>query len=62
MLKLKIKKIDIDAKFFIIDRKEILFYISKDKNQDDVAVWINSEFFAQAFAALFDKAVGDEGK
>jgi sugar-specific transcriptional regulator TrmB len=62
ILKLKIKKIDVDAKFFIIDRKEILFYISKDKNQDDVAVWINSEFFAQAFATLFDKAVGSEGK
>ena len=61
-LKLKIKKIDVDAKFFIVDRKEILFYISKDKNQDDIAVWINSEFFAQAFAVLFDKAVGGEGK
>lgn len=59
ILKLKIKKIGIDAKFFIIDRKEILFYISKDKNSEDVAVWINSEFFAQAFAALFDKAVGN---
>jgi sugar-specific transcriptional regulator TrmB len=58
ILEIKIKKIDIDAKFFIVDRKEILFYISKDKNQDDVAVWINSEFFAQAFATLFDKAVG----
>ena len=58
ILKLKIKEIDIDAKFFIVDRKEILFYISKDKNQDDVAVWINSEFFARAFATLFDKAVG----
>jgi len=58
ILKLKIKRIDIEAKFFIVDRKEILFYISKDKNQDDVAVWINSEFFARAFAMLFDKAVG----
>ena len=56
-LKLKIKKIDVDAKFFIVDRKEILFYISKDKNQEDVAVWINSEFFAQAFATLFDKVI-----
>ncbi len=59
ILKLKIKKIDIDAKFFIVDRKEILFYISKDKNQEDIAVWINSEFFSQAFAALFDKAIGE---
>ena len=57
-LEIKIKKIDVDAKFFIVDRKEILFYISKDKNQDDIAVWINSEFFSQAFATLFDKAVG----
>ncbi|MBU2503613.1 MAG: hypothetical protein KJ879_00980 [Nanoarchaeota archaeon] len=67
VLKIKIKKIDIDSKFFIIDRKEILFYISRDvdekvgnegKKNEDLAVWINSEFFAQAFAALFDKAVG----
>jgi len=55
----KIKKIDIEAKFFIVDRKEILFYLSKDqveKDKDDTAIWINSEFFAQAFAALFEKA------
>ena len=62
ILKLKIKKIDVDAKFFIVDRKEILFYISKDKNQEDVAVWINSEFFAQAFATLFDKAVEEKSR
>ena len=60
ILEIKIKKIDIDAKFFIIDRKEILFYISKDKNQEDIAVWINSEFFAKAFATLFERAIGSQ--
>lgn len=55
---MKIQKITIDAKFFIIDRKEILFYLSKDENKEDIAIWINSEFFAQAFASLFDKAIG----
>ena len=47
----------------------MLFYISKDsrdtaqdsamknRNQEDIAIWLNSEFFAQAFAALFDKAM-----
>jgi HTH-type transcriptional regulator, sugar sensing transcriptional regulator len=54
---MKIKPIQIDTKFFIIDRKEILFYISKDSKQGETAVWINSEFFSQAFASLFDKAV-----
>lgn len=55
-LKIKIKKIDIDAKFFIVDKTEILFYISKDKSED-VAIWLNSEFFAQAFSTLFEKAI-----
>ncbi len=55
----KIKKIDIDAKFFIVDRDEVLFYISKeDSVQNDIAIWLNSEFFSKAFAGLFDKAMG----
>jgi len=56
-LGVKFKKINIEAKFFIIDRKEILFYVSKKTDEDEIAVWLNSEFFAQAFASLFDKAM-----
>ena len=56
-LDIKIKKINIDAKFFIIDRKEILFYLSKNEQEEDTAIWLNSDFFAQAFAALFDNAM-----
>ena len=57
---MKIKKIDIDTKFFIIDRKEILFYLSKKEiGKEDIAIWLNSEFFAQAFASLFEKAIGN---
>ena len=57
---LKIKKITIDAKLFIVERKEIMFYVFKDGKQDDVAIWLNSELFAQAFAELFEKAVGSD--
>jgi soluble P-type ATPase len=57
-LGMKIKQVDIDAKFFIIDRREILFYLSKTKDDEEIAIWLNSDFFAQAFAALFDKAMG----
>ncbi len=56
-LKVKTKKIDIDAKFFIIDRKEILFYLLKESSMDDIAIWLNSEFFAQAFATMFNLAI-----
>lgn len=55
-LNTKIKKITINSKFFIVDRKQILFYVSKSAEEDS-AIWLNSEFFAQAFAALFEKAV-----
>jgi len=54
----KIQKVEIDSKFFIIDRKEILFYITKNPQDDDIAIWLNSEFFAEAFATLFEKALG----
>ena len=58
---MKIQKMDIDAKFFIIDRKEVLFYLSKDPNSEDIAIWLNSEFFAEAFAGLFENALKIRG-
>ena len=60
ILEIKIKKIDIDSKFFIVDRSEILFYLSKDAGKNDIAIWINSEFFSQAFSSLFEKATGSK--
>jgi len=59
-LKIKISKIPVDAKFFIIDRKEILFYLSKTNSKEDTAVWLNSPFFSEAFAVLFEKALGEK--
>jgi len=56
-LGLKLKRVSLNAKFFIVDRKEILFYLSKNQQDEDVAVWLNSEFFARAFAHLFEKAL-----
>ncbi|MFC1682358.1 TrmB family transcriptional regulator [Nanoarchaeota archaeon] len=56
-LKIRVKKVNIDSKFFIIDRKEMLVYLSKDTNAETIAIWLNSEFLAQAFAMLFDSAM-----
>ena len=51
--KIKFKRTTINAKFFIIDRKEILFYLSKNQSEEDIAILLNSEFFSKAFASLF---------
>ncbi len=56
VLGIKIKQVDVNAKFFIIDRREILFYLSKDE-EDENAIWISSEFFSRAFSDLFDLSV-----
>lgn len=53
----KIKKMDIETKFFIVDKREILFYLAKTENNDDIAIWLNSDFFTSAFVSLFERAV-----
>ena len=50
-LDFKFKKINIDAKFFIVDKEQILFYVSKNP-EEEIAVWINSEFFSNSFATF----------
>lgn len=51
---IEVKCIDVKAKFFIVDRKEVLFYLNPESNRDEQAIWINSEFFSTGFAGLFD--------
>ena len=56
-LKLEIKPVKIEGKFFIVDRSEVLFYLAKESTKDDHAIWLNSEFFSEAFAGMFDLAL-----
>jgi len=56
-LNTKIKPINIESKFFIIDKEQILFYLSKTNDKESIAIWLSSNFFAQAFAGLFEKAL-----
>ena len=59
-LGVKVNKIEMDSKFFVIDRKEIFFYISKGGEVgDDIAIWLNSPFFVESFTSLFEKAIGE---
>ncbi len=56
--KIKAKKISIDAKFFIADNDQILFVISNSNApEEELAVWLNTSFFATALVYLFDEAV-----
>jgi sugar-specific transcriptional regulator TrmB len=50
----EIKFVDMHTKFFIVDRKEVLFYLSEKSSKEEQAIWINSNFFSEGFAGLFD--------
>jgi sugar-specific transcriptional regulator TrmB len=56
-LGVKIKPTEIEAKFFIVDKEQILFYLSKTNDMDSIAIWLNSDFFSTAFSSLFEGAL-----
>ncbi len=61
--KLKAKPINIDAKFFMADNDQLLFVISKgDSPTEEIAVWLNTPFFASSLAYMFEQAVDSEEK
>lgn len=59
--KIKAKKIDVDTRFFIADSEQVLFMISKTgMPEEEIAVWLNTPFFATSLTYMFDAAVGKE--
>jgi sugar-specific transcriptional regulator TrmB len=56
--KIKAEKINMDGKFFISDRKQVLFIVNRqEQDEEEVGIWLDSEFFANSLAYLFDLAV-----
>ncbi len=59
----QVKNLDsINARFVIIDDKEILFMISDDKDVHesyDTAVWVDTPFFTKAFVNMFNNTWQD---
>ena len=51
-----LKQINDNARFAIIDNKELLIMIANDVDANyDTAIWIDSEFFASAVKELFER-------
>lgn len=49
---------DLNARFCIIDGKELMFMVMHDENVHpnyDIGVWVSTPFFAQALESLFNK-------
>ena len=51
---LKAKEIETDARFFIGDKKEVLFMITPENSEEDLGVWLNSPFFTTSLTKILD--------
>lgn len=54
--KQKIKNVELNAKFFIVDQEQVLFYLSESAiAEEEVAIWLNTPFFTNALVYLFEQ-------
>lgn len=51
---LKAKAVEKQARFFIADKKEMLFMINQENANEEVAIWLNAPFFIDSFANLYE--------
>ena len=49
------KKTDIKIKFFITDKRQILFSLNnQNPNEEEMAIWVDSDFFVSSMINFFD--------
>jgi len=56
--KINAKKIDVNSRFYLVDKEQILFMLSQNsqREDEDLGVWINSSFFVNSMSYLFERA------
>lgn len=56
---IKPKKTELDSKFFIVDRKQVLFSLNNSNNdEEELAIWLHTDFFSEALASMFEDSLG----
>lgn len=53
-LKADVKKTELDARFCIVDNKNLVFMVTKSDDENDTGIWMNNEFFANSLSTLFN--------
>lgn len=54
---LKSVSTDSDARLYVADKKEVLFMITPEKSDEEIAVWLNSPFFAHSLSGIMENSV-----
>ncbi len=52
-----VKDVDLNARFVVVDGKDLMFMVNNDKNvheSADVGIWVNTPFFANSLKTMFE--------
>jgi sugar-specific transcriptional regulator TrmB len=53
-INVKFKTADTNARFFIADKKEVIFMVTPEQAEEEMGVWLNSEFFTSSLTSIID--------
>jgi sugar-specific transcriptional regulator TrmB len=61
-LNLKAKHTDSMARFYISDKKEMIFMTTPENADEEMGVWLNSQFFTESLVSIIDNALKSASK
>jgi len=56
-LNIKPSAIDSQAKLYMADKKEVMLMITPENSDEEIAVWLNSPFFASSMHSIIDNSI-----
>jgi len=54
---LKAKYVDTNARLFVSDKKEVLFMVTPNESEEEMAVWLSSPFFTESLANIVSQSI-----
>ncbi len=57
---IKIKQIESNARLFMSDRKEVLFMITPQNSEEEMGIWLNSQFFTDSIIQVVENALRNQ--
>lgn len=56
-ISVKARPIDSKARFFIADKKEVLFMVTHENAEEEMGVWLNSPFFTESLSSMIESTL-----
>lgn len=60
-LNLKARHTESGARFFISDKKEVIFMTTQENADEEMGIWLNSEFFTQSLVSIIEQSLKKNG-